>query len=61
LRDGVGGRFVGRLGRGSGGGRGRPGHMFVSWWFAIRRGEKRGTNDFDEREVMQVCAPCPNP
>ena len=38
LRGGVGGRFVGRLERGIGGGRGRPGE--VSWWFAIERWEK---------------------
>lgn len=58
----MGGRFEGRLARGIGGERGRPGFLELDMWFATgrREEEKWRTNDFNEREVMQVCAPCPN-
>ena len=52
----MGGLFVERLERGIGGVREHPGE--VSWWFAFESGE--GAYDFNKRQVMQICAPCPD-
>ncbi len=57
LRGGVGDRFEERLERGSEGGRAHPGGRILAGGLRLRIGE---ADNFSKRQVMQICAPCPN-